>query len=132
MPDRNFLAVERSRKYHRLCCDRVARRGLTNVRLIRTTGEDLLFRLNTHQVRVPPLRERLSDVPLLAEHFLNRITDGPTGVICFTPGTMLRTPEAASVLAKTSVLAGPVSRPPGKMRSRNSVSSAASSVISPS
>lgn len=28
-----------------------------------------------------------------AEHFLNRITDGPTGVICFTPGTMLRTPE---------------------------------------
>jgi tRNA (guanine-N7-)-methyltransferase len=43
--DRNFLAVERSAKYHRLCCDRAARRGLTNVRLIRTTGEDLLFRL---------------------------------------------------------------------------------------
>jgi two-component system nitrogen regulation response regulator NtrX len=32
--------------------------------------QDLLFRLNTHQVKVPPLRERLSDVPLLAEHFL--------------------------------------------------------------
>ncbi len=32
--------------------------------------QDLLFRLNTHQIRVPPLRERLSDVPLLAEHFL--------------------------------------------------------------
>jgi tRNA (guanine-N7-)-methyltransferase len=44
-PDRNILAVERSAKYHRLCCDRAARRGLTNVRLIRTTGEDLLFRL---------------------------------------------------------------------------------------
>jgi tRNA (guanine-N7-)-methyltransferase len=44
-PDRNLLAVERSGKYHRLCCDRAARRGLTNVRLIRTTGEDLLFRL---------------------------------------------------------------------------------------
>jgi len=44
-PDRNLLAVERSAKYHRLCCDRAARRGLENVRLIRTTGEDLLFRL---------------------------------------------------------------------------------------
>jgi tRNA (guanine-N7-)-methyltransferase len=44
-PERNILAIERSAKYHRLCCDRVARRGLTNVRLIRTTGEDLLFRL---------------------------------------------------------------------------------------
>ncbi len=32
--------------------------------------EDLLYRLNTHIVRVPPLRERLGDVPLLAEHFL--------------------------------------------------------------
>jgi DNA-binding NtrC family response regulator len=32
--------------------------------------QDLLFRLNTHMVRVPPLRERISDVPLLAEHFL--------------------------------------------------------------
>jgi tRNA (guanine-N7-)-methyltransferase len=44
-PDRNLLAVERSAKYHRLCCDRAARRGLENVRLLRTTGEDLLFRL---------------------------------------------------------------------------------------
>jgi tRNA (guanine-N7-)-methyltransferase len=44
-PERNIVAVERSAKYHRLCCDRAARRGLENVRLIRTTGEDLLFRL---------------------------------------------------------------------------------------
>ena len=44
-PDRNILGVERSAKYHRLCCDRAARRGLTNVRLLRTTAEDLLFRL---------------------------------------------------------------------------------------
>ena len=44
-PERNILAVERSGKYHRLCCDRAARRGLTNIRLLRTTGEDLLFRL---------------------------------------------------------------------------------------
>jgi len=44
-PERNILAIERSAKYHRLCCERAARRGLTNVRLLRTTGEDLLFRL---------------------------------------------------------------------------------------
>jgi tRNA (guanine-N7-)-methyltransferase len=44
-PERNIVAVERSAKYYRLCCDRAARRGLENVRLIRTTGEDLLFRL---------------------------------------------------------------------------------------
>ena len=44
-PERNILAVERSAKYHRLSCERAARRGLNNIRLLRTTGEDLLFRL---------------------------------------------------------------------------------------
>ncbi len=32
--------------------------------------EDLYFRLNVHMLRVPPLRERLSDVPALADLFL--------------------------------------------------------------
>jgi tRNA (guanine-N7-)-methyltransferase len=44
-PERDILAVERSGKYHRLCCERAARRGIDNVRLLRTTAEDLLFRL---------------------------------------------------------------------------------------
>jgi DNA-binding NtrC family response regulator len=34
--------------------------------------EDLLYRLNVHHVRVPPLRERAADVVELARHFLNR------------------------------------------------------------
>src|SRR5437899_5926063 len=34
--------------------------------------EDLLFRLNTVEIRLPPLRERRADIPLLAAHFLSR------------------------------------------------------------
>jgi DNA-binding NtrC family response regulator len=32
--------------------------------------QDLLFRLNTIELHVPPLRERREDIPLLAAHFL--------------------------------------------------------------
>jgi len=34
--------------------------------------EDLLFRLNTIEIHLPPLRERREDIPLLATHFLQR------------------------------------------------------------
>jgi DNA-binding NtrC family response regulator len=32
--------------------------------------QDLLFRLNTIEIRVPPLRDRPEDIPVLADHFL--------------------------------------------------------------
>jgi two-component system nitrogen regulation response regulator NtrX len=32
--------------------------------------QDLLFRINVHVLRVPPLRDRLSDIPDLAHHFV--------------------------------------------------------------
>jgi DNA-binding NtrC family response regulator len=34
--------------------------------------EDLLFRLNTVELRLPPLRERREDIPALAMHFLSQ------------------------------------------------------------
>jgi two-component system nitrogen regulation response regulator NtrX len=37
--------------------------------------EDLLYRLNAHVIRVPPLRERLSDVPAIAAAILSAICD---------------------------------------------------------
>jgi DNA-binding NtrC family response regulator len=36
-----------------------------------TFRQDLLFRLNTIEIRVPPLRERREDIPLLARQFLD-------------------------------------------------------------
>jgi DNA-binding NtrC family response regulator len=32
--------------------------------------QDLLYRINTVEIHLPPLRERLSDIPLLSDHFL--------------------------------------------------------------
>ncbi len=32
--------------------------------------EDLYYRINTIEIRIPPLRDRMEDIPMLAEHFL--------------------------------------------------------------
>ena len=48
----------------------------TNANLVQSVAsgefrQDLLYRINTITITVPPLRERTEDIPLLANHFLN-------------------------------------------------------------
>jgi DNA-binding NtrC family response regulator len=46
--------------------------------------QDLLFRLNTIEIHVPPLRERRDDIPLLLDHYLGlyaRKYDRPPRVV---------------------------------------------------
>ena len=39
-----------------------------------TFRQDLYFRLNVVQIKIPPLRERRDDIPLLADHFLQKFS----------------------------------------------------------
>ena len=68
-------------EYHQLGRDEARR---TNARVLASTHrnlwelqkegkfrKDLNFRLRTHRIYIPPLRERIDDIPLLAEHFLS-------------------------------------------------------------
>ena len=75
-----LLRVLQEREYMRVGGTQVVR---TNARIVTASNrdlraeveakrfrEDLYYRINVVPVRVPPLRERTSDVPLLARHFL--------------------------------------------------------------
>jgi DNA-binding NtrC family response regulator len=51
--------------------------------------EDLLFRINTVEIHLPPLRDRGEDIPLLAQHFLRRCSSRYRKQIAgFSPAAM--------------------------------------------
>ena len=79
-----LLRVLQEREFERVGGSRTIR---VNVRIIATSNRDLMshvtkgefrqdlyYRLNVFPVHVPALRERLEDIPLLADHFLKRFT----------------------------------------------------------
>lgn len=79
-----LLRVLQTRKFERLGGEKTLS---VNVRIIAATNKDLLdhvrkglfredlyYRLNVIPIRLPPLRERRNDIPLLARHFINLFT----------------------------------------------------------
>jgi DNA-binding NtrC family response regulator len=77
-----LLRVLETGEFERVGSSRTRR---VNVRIVSATNadlhqevstgrfrQDLLFRLNTIEIRVPPLRDRREDIPLLADHFLRQ------------------------------------------------------------
>ncbi len=79
-----LLRVLQSREFERVGDSQTVR---VDVRIIAATNsdlkrmvaegtfrEDLFYRLNVIPVRVPSLRERRADIPILAQHFLDRLT----------------------------------------------------------
>ena len=55
---------------------------------------DLFFRLQVVEIRVPPLRERKTDVPILADHFLKRfVRETGRKIRGFTPAALKKMEE---------------------------------------
>ena len=76
--------------------------------------EDLFFRLNVFPISLPPLRERLEDLPVLVTHLAERVR--PRQAVTFTPGAFDalgayswpgNVRELANLIERLSILCGP-------------------------
>ena len=81
--------------------------------------EDLMYRINTFEISLPPLRERISDVPALARHLLSRHRRGAEAELAEDAVEALRghvwpgnVRELANVIEHATILcdAGPIRR----------------------
>jgi transcriptional regulator with GAF, ATPase, and Fis domain len=76
-----LLRILQEKRYERIGDDRTRR---ADVRIVAATNrdlkkavaggrfrEDLFYRLNVFPLQVPPLRDRMDDIPLLAKHFVD-------------------------------------------------------------
>ncbi|WDD98245.1 sigma-54-dependent transcriptional regulator [Thalassomonas actiniarum] len=50
--------------------------------------QDLLYRINTVEIRLPPLRERIEDIPLLTEYYLDYFNQKYKRALSITPGDL--------------------------------------------
>ncbi len=50
--------------------------------------QDLLFRINTFELQLPPLRDRVADIPDLAQHLLQRFYPGTTDEVLVSADAM--------------------------------------------
>jgi DNA-binding NtrC family response regulator len=104
--------------------------------------EDLFWRLNVVPLRVPPLRNRPADVPLLAEYFLQQVArTSPTSVREISPAAMAimttypwpgNVRELRSVVERAAALGAGTSIEPGDLPYRLRDSALASAHVSES
>lgn len=84
-------SVPKSVDFRLICATNASITELTQQKQFR---QDLLYRINTVEIKLPPLRERKEDIPLLCRHFLNiysnKYNKGPKEI---TPNALAKLTE---------------------------------------